>query len=68
MSRLLAAAIVGATLLGGMATPAHAERHCERQVRKAETNYQRAVRRHGQRSRQAEQAHRRLEEARRGCR
>jgi glycerol kinase len=62
-------AALGASLLAGVATPANADRDdaCRRQVRKAEENLNKAVRKHGERSRQAEERRRQLEEARRRC-
>jgi TolA-binding protein len=61
--------MVGASLLAGVATPARADRDdaCRRQVRKAEENLEKAVRKHGQRSKQAEQRRRQLEETRERC-
>jgi hypothetical protein len=65
----LLCAMLGASLLAGVATPAHADRddRCRRDVRKAEENLERAVRKHGERSRQAEQRRRQLEEVRERC-
>lgn len=40
---------------------------CERRIHQAEENLQKAVRRHGEHSRQAEQKRRQLEEARERC-
>jgi hypothetical protein len=57
-------------LLMGMYKPALAvdrDDRCERQVRKAELNLEKAVRRHGEHSRQAEQRRHQLEEARERC-
>jgi hypothetical protein len=54
--------------MAATATPAHAERRCEREVRKAEEHYRDAVRRHGEHSKQAEHARREVENARARCR
>ena len=66
---MLFAALV-AYLLAGVATPARAERDdaCRRQIRKAEQNLEKAVRKHGEQNRQAEQRRRQLEEIRECCR
>ncbi len=66
---LLAAAVFGLLLLGG-APRAHADNRderCERRIHKAEENLERAIRRHGERSRQAENRRHQLEEARERC-
>ena len=55
-------------MLATTAMPAHAERPCERKVRRAEVNYRDAVRRHGTRSRQAEHWRHEVQEARAKCR
>jgi ribulose kinase len=62
-------AMLGASLLAGVATPARADRDdkCRRDIRKAEQNLEKAVRKHGERSRQAEQRRRQLEEVRERC-
>lgn len=70
---LIAACVVSLFLAG--AVPARAldrdhdrdDRKCEKQIRKAEDNLQRAIRKHGERSRQAEQRRHQLEEARERC-
>ena len=43
------------------------DRKCERRIHKAEENLERAVRRHGEHSRQAEARRHELEEARERC-
>ena len=43
------------------------DRRCERRVHKAEENLERAIRRHGEHSRQAERRRHELEEAREHC-
>jgi hypothetical protein len=65
------AAILAAFFLLGSAVPSMAvDRYnkCERRVQQAEANLQKAIRRHGDRSRQAEQRRRELQEARERCR
>jgi len=57
--------MLGVTLLAGAATPARAD--CRNDIRKAEANLDKAVRKHGEHSRQAEQRRRELEEVRRRC-
>ena len=66
---MLCAALV-AYSLAGVATPARADREdaCRRQIRKAEENLEKAVRKHGEQSRQAEERRRQLEEIRECCR
>jgi hypothetical protein len=65
------AAILAAFFLVGSAVPSRAldrDDKCERQVHKAEANLQKAIRRHGEHSEQAEQKRHQLEEARERCR
>jgi hypothetical protein len=73
------AVLLGASLLGGAGLPGGAvtvqaqgppDRHyrCERRIRQAEANLQRAIARHGENSRQAERRRRELEEIRARCR
>jgi hypothetical protein len=66
---MLCAALV-AYLWAGVTTPARADRGdaCRRQIRKAEENLEKAIRKHGEQSRQAEQGRRQLEEIRECCR
>lgn len=54
-------AMLGASLLAGVPTPAHADRDakCRRDIRKAEEKLENAVRKHGEGSLQAEQRSRR---------
>jgi len=61
--------MLGASLVVGVATPALADRddRCRRDIRKAEQNLEKALRKHGERSRQAEQRRRQLEEVRERC-
>jgi hypothetical protein len=56
-----------AVLLSMGSVTAFAKNNCEKRVRKAEMNLQQAVRRHGARSRQAENRRRQLEQARATC-
>lgn len=65
-------ALLSVSLLGAAAIPARADRddrheHCERAIHKAERNLDKAVRRHGEHSRQAEQRRHQLEETRERC-
>jgi uncharacterized membrane protein YccC len=65
------AAILAAFFVFGSAVPSRAvdrDDKCERRVHQAEENLQKAIRRHGEHSRQAEQRRRQLEEARERCR
>ena len=67
----LVAALLGLSLSVGSVIPLEArdrDDKCERQIRKAEQNLEKAVRKHGEHSRQAEQQRRKLEEARERCR
>jgi hypothetical protein len=64
------AAILVAFFLVGSAVPSRAldrDDKCERQVQKAEANLQKAIRRHGEHSEQAEQKRHQLQEARERC-
>lgn len=69
LGKTLLCAMLGASLLAAVATPARADRDdaCRRQVRKAEENLEKAVRKHGEHSRQAEQRRHQLEETRERC-
>jgi hypothetical protein len=66
---ILAAVLAAFFLLAGAAPTQALDRDdkCERRVQKAEANLQRAIRRHGEHSRQAEQKRRQLEETRERC-
>jgi len=73
-AKALVAALVVAGFLAG-SVPALAmgrdhdrDRRCEQRIRKAENNLQNAIRKHGDRSRQAERRRHELEEAREHCR
>jgi hypothetical protein len=64
------AAVLAAFFLFGSALPTRAlDRNdkCERRIHKAEQNLERAIRRHGEHSRQAEQRRHQLEEVREHC-
>jgi hypothetical protein len=65
--RLFRGLCVFAVLLSMGSVSAFANNHCEKRIRKAEMNLQQAVRRHGARSRQAENRRRQLEQARASC-
>jgi hypothetical protein len=70
-SGVLAATILAALFFMGSALPSQAldrDDKCERRVHQAEENLQKAIRRHGEHSRQAEQRRHQLEEAREQCR
>jgi hypothetical protein len=65
--KTLAAGLAATALL---AVPAFAKVHrdkCEQKYRKAEANLQQAIRKHGERSRQAEQKREQLERVRATC-
>ena len=66
---LIAACVVSLFLAGAVPVQALARdgHRCEKQIRKAEDNLQRAIRKHGERSRQAERRRHELEEARERC-
>jgi hypothetical protein len=66
------AILLGASLLGGAVTseaqtPAQRHYRCERRIRRAEADLQRAIQRHGEHSRQAERRRRELAEVRAQC-
>jgi hypothetical protein len=68
----LAATLLGAFMCAGSTVPSYAREHngnnkCEQRVRKAEENLDKAVKKHGEHSRQAEQQRRKVEEARAKC-
>jgi len=67
----ITAALLSGFLLLGSAVPMHADdrdRKCERQIHNAEEALNKAIRRHGEHSRQAEQKRHALEETRERCR
>lgn len=57
--------MLGGLFLAGSALPARAD--CAKDIRKAEANLDKAVRKHGEHSPQAEQRRRELEDVRRRC-
>ena len=69
LSRFLAVLITAAMILGSSAIASAVDRDskCEQRIHKAEDNLQKAVRKHGEHSRQAEQKRHQLEEARERC-
>jgi len=63
---------LGVSLLASLALPAYADRddreeHCRRDVQRAEERLEKAVRKHGERSRQADDRRHQLEEVRERC-
>jgi len=62
-------AILAVSLLAAVPMPAHADGddRCRRDIQKAEQNLDKAVRKHGEHSRQAEERRRQLEEVRQRC-
>jgi translation initiation factor 2B subunit (eIF-2B alpha/beta/delta family) len=69
LSKFIAVLIAAAMILGSssLATAVDRERKCEQRIHKAEDNLQKAIRKHGEHSRQAEQKRHQLEEARERC-
>lgn len=67
--QVILGALLGASLLAGTAVPAHADQdeRCRRDVHRAEQNLDKAIRKHGEHSRQAEDRRRQLDEARERC-
>jgi hypothetical protein len=63
----LVAAVLGGFLLFGTLTPIVAADDCKARVRKAEETVNRERDRHGEHSKQAEQARRKLEKERANC-
>lgn len=69
-SKFLIAALITLGLFGGTVTVRaddHDDRKCERRIHKAQEQLERAVRKHGEHSEQAEQRRHQLEEARERC-
>jgi hypothetical protein len=60
-------AMLGASLTAGVAMPARADDKCSRDIHKAEENLQKAVQKHGEHSRQAEDRRHQLEAVRERC-
>ena len=69
LGQTILGALLGASLLAGTALPAQAEQdeRCRRDIQKAEQNLDKAIRKHGEHSRQAEDRRRQLDEARERC-
>ena len=76
LSQTMGLALLSMALLGVAAVPARADgddhrdgghERCDRSVHKAEQNLEKAVHRHGEHSRQAEQRRHQLEELRERC-
>ena len=64
----IAGTLAGFLLLASLApVPAVAAPHCRQRIERAEDNLRRAIRKHGERSRQAEKRRRELEEVRARC-
>ncbi len=59
--------VLGGMLLAGCAASTWSCDNCDRRIHKAEENLRKAVERHGEHSREAEQRRHELEEARRSC-
>ena len=68
-AKTILCAMLGIALLAGPATPARADRDdkCSRDIHKAEENLEKAVRKHGEHSRQADERRHQLEEVRERC-
>ena len=66
---MLCATLLGASSLAGAPTPARAHRdgHCRKELQKAEYNLRKAVQKHGDHSRQAEQQRRHVRGVRKRC-
>jgi len=64
-TKVLLCITLGGLFLAGSALPARAD--CAKDIRKAEANLDKAVRKYGEHSPQAEQRRRELEEVRRRC-
>jgi hypothetical protein len=65
--KLLAIALGAGLLLGSAAPVMAAPRNCANRIRKAEVNLDKAIRRHGVRSRQAQERRYQLDRARANC-
>ena len=71
VQRALLSLLLGVSLMAGFAVPAQArdrDDRCEQKVRKAEANYDKAVRKHGEHSKQARKKREQLEKAKAYCR
>ena len=69
LGQTILGALLGASLLAGTALPAHADQdeRCRRDIQKAEQNLDKAIRKHGEHSHQAEQRRRDLNAERERC-
>jgi len=69
MGSTILGAVLSASLLLGAAIPASADQddHCRHDVQRAERNLDKAVRKYGEHSRQAEDRRHQLEEVRERC-
>ena len=65
LTKAFLCAMLGGLFLAGSALPARAD--CAKDIRRAEANLDKAIRKHGEHSPQAEQRRRELEEVRRRC-
>lgn len=71
VQKVLLSLLLGLSLVAGVSVPAQArdrDDRCEQKVRKAEANYNKAVRKHGEGSKQARKKREQLEQARAYCR
>jgi hypothetical protein len=68
LGKMMLCAMLGASLMAGVATSARADDRCDRDMRKAQENVDKAVRKHGEHSRQAEDRRHELEAVRERCR
>jgi hypothetical protein len=59
--------VLGALLLVGGAARTRSCNNCDQRIHRAEENLDKAIRRHGEHSREAERRRHELEEARRSC-
>lgn len=68
-SKVFAAVIIAAMIFGSSAIASAVDRDdkCEQRIHKAEDNLQKAIRKHGEHSRQAEKKRHQLEETRERC-
>ena len=69
LGKTMLCTMLGAALLAGVVTPARADNDekCRRDIHRAEENLEKAVRKHGEHSRQAEQRRHELDEVRERC-
>lgn len=63
----ITAVLLSAFLMLGGTVPVQARTNCQKRIEKAENNLRKAVAKHGEHSRQAENRRRQLEEAREKC-